>query len=81
MPDPVPDTFTGLFAPAGTPKEIVDKLNSNTVKILAMPDVRQQLANLGSEPISSTPAAFEARLKAELAFWGKAMDDVRIEKQ
>jgi tripartite-type tricarboxylate transporter receptor subunit TctC len=76
-----PDTFTGLLAPAGTPKEIIDKLNAETVKILAAPDVKQQLANLGSEPKSTTPAEFDARLKEEVAFWGKVIEDARIEKQ
>jgi len=81
VPESVPDTFTGLLAPAGTPKAIVDRLHADTVKVLAAPDVQQQLANLGSEPIASTPAEFETRLKAEAAFWGKAMDDVKIERQ
>src|SRR3954468_12416059 len=48
VPDPVPDTFTGLLAPAGTPREIVDKLSNTTAKVLAVPDVKQQLANFGS---------------------------------
>jgi tripartite-type tricarboxylate transporter receptor subunit TctC len=81
MLDPVPDTFTGLLAPAGTPKEIVDKLNDQTVKVMATPDVKQQLANLGSEPVLSTPGEFAARLRAEAAFWGKAMDAAKIERQ
>jgi tripartite-type tricarboxylate transporter receptor subunit TctC len=76
-----PDTFTGLLAPAGTPKDIIDKLSAETAKILAMADVKEQLANLGSEPKSTTPAEFDARLKAEIAFWGKVIDDARIEKQ
>lgn len=81
VPDPVPDTFTGLLAPAGTPKEIVDKLSSTTAKVLAVPDVKQQLANFGSEAVLSTPAEFEALLKAEATFWRKAMDDAKIERQ
>jgi tripartite-type tricarboxylate transporter receptor subunit TctC len=76
-----PDTFTGLLAPAGTPKEITDRLNAETVKILAMADVKRQLANLGSEPKSTTSAEFTARLKEEVAFWGKVIEDARIEKQ
>jgi tripartite-type tricarboxylate transporter receptor subunit TctC len=45
-----PDTFTGLMAPAGTPKDIIDRLNAETVKILAAEDIKQRLANLGSAP-------------------------------
>jgi tripartite-type tricarboxylate transporter receptor subunit TctC len=81
VPNPVPDTFTGLLAPAGTPREIVDKLSNTTAKVLAVPDVKQQLANFGSEPVLSTPAEFEALLKAEATFWRKAMDDAKIERQ
>jgi tripartite-type tricarboxylate transporter receptor subunit TctC len=76
-----PDTFTGLLAPAGTPKNIIVKLNAETVKILAMADVEQQLASLGSEPRSSTPAEFDGRLKQEIAFWEKVAEDARIDKQ
>jgi tripartite-type tricarboxylate transporter receptor subunit TctC len=76
-----PDTFTGLLAPAGTPKEITDRLNAETVKILAMADVKRQLANLGSEPKSTTSAEFAARLKEEVAFWGKVIEDAGIEQQ
>jgi tripartite-type tricarboxylate transporter receptor subunit TctC len=76
-----PDTFTGLFVPAGTPKSIIDKLNAESAKVLQMPDVKQQLANLGSEPKSTTPAEFDARIKQEIAFWGKVIEDAGIEKQ
>ena len=76
-----PDTFTGLMAPAGTPRPIIEKLNQETVKILAMPDVKQRLAALGTDSQTSTPAEFEARLKEEIAFWGKVIEDAKIEKQ
>jgi tripartite-type tricarboxylate transporter receptor subunit TctC len=76
-----PDTFTGLMAPAGTPKDIIDRLNAETVKILAAEDIKQRLANLGSEPQSTTPAEFEGRLKQEVAFWGKVIEDARIDRQ
>jgi tripartite-type tricarboxylate transporter receptor subunit TctC len=75
------DTFTGLLAPAGTPSDIIDRLNAETVKILDMADVKQRLASLGSEPKPTTPAEFDARLKAEIVFWGKVIEDAGIEKQ
>jgi tripartite-type tricarboxylate transporter receptor subunit TctC len=81
LPDPVPDTFTGVLAPAGTPKDIVDKLSTITAKVMAVPDVKQQLANFGSEPVLSTPAEFETLLKNEAVFWRKAMDAAKIERQ
>jgi len=45
-----------MFAPVGTPKPIVDRLNSQLREVLALPAVRQQLANLGVEPESSSAA-------------------------
>jgi tripartite-type tricarboxylate transporter receptor subunit TctC len=76
-----PDTFTGLLAPAGTPKDIIGRLHAETAKIFAMADVNEQLAKLGSEPKTTTPAEFDTRLREEVAFWRKVMDDARIERQ
>ena len=63
----------GLMAPAGTPKEIIARLNAETVKAIATPKVAQQIANSGAEPISSTPEEFAAYIKLEHARWGKAV--------
>lgn len=63
----------GVLAPAGTPKEIISKLNAETVKAIADPKVVQQISNAGAEAVSSTPEEFSAYIKAELARWGKAI--------
>ena len=63
----------GLMAPAGTPKEIITRLNAETVRAIATPKVAQQIANSGAEPISSTPEEFAAYIKSEHARWGKAV--------
>jgi len=57
--------WIGMFAPAGTPKSIIDKLNASINKALAMPDVQQKLDNQGLDPWTSTPEQFSARLKAD----------------
>ncbi|HSQ02832.1 MAG TPA: tripartite tricarboxylate transporter substrate binding protein [Burkholderiales bacterium] len=57
--------WIGMFAPAGTPKSIVDKLNAAINKALAMPDVQQKLDSQGLDPWSSTPEEFNARLKTD----------------
>src|SRR5262249_41699875 len=57
------NTFTALLVPAGTPKSIIDRLHAETVRVLAMPEMRQQLAKLGAEPAGTTPDEFGARLK------------------
>ena len=63
----------GVLAPTGTPKEIITKLHSESVKALASPKVIQQIANAGADAISSTPEAFSTYIKTELARWGKAV--------
>jgi tripartite-type tricarboxylate transporter receptor subunit TctC len=71
----VPLTFTlwrGLWVPAGTPKDIVRKLNSAVVEALADPDVRKQLGNIGNEiypPEKQTPDALRAHYQGEVAKW------------
>jgi tripartite-type tricarboxylate transporter receptor subunit TctC len=60
----------GLMAPAGTSPEIVDKLHRETVKILAMPDVRKKLEELGLDVIGNTPKEFAELIKTEIPQWG-----------
>lgn len=61
----------GIFAPRGTPKEIVTKLNAEIVKILNMPDVKESLSLQGAEPSTSTPQEFAAYVKDETEKWAK----------
>ena len=75
------DTLTGIVAPAGTPKEIVDLLARETAKAVARPDFREKLAKLGFTPVANTPDEFAARIKLELDKWGKVVRaaNLRIE--
>ena len=59
----------GVYAPANTPREIVAKVSADLAKILAMPEVKQRLAEVGVEPVPSTPAAFTTFTNAEIAKW------------
>ena len=68
----------GLLAPSGTPKDIIDKLHSETVKALAMPDVRKKFDELGLEPVGNTPAEFAAVIKKETPEWAKVIKDASI---
>jgi tripartite-type tricarboxylate transporter receptor subunit TctC len=61
----------GVLAPAGTPKEIIDKLNSEMVKILNMPDVKERFTSQGAEIAGSTPEEFAAFMKTEIEKWAK----------
>ena len=65
----VPSWF-GVLAPAGTPREIVDRLHAEIVRILKAPDVKERLAADGAEAIASTPDEFAAYVKSEIAKWG-----------
>ena len=62
-------TFTGLFAPAGTPKEIVDKLHDTMAEVLKDPSVKEKFEKLGAEAVAMTPAEFTAYLEREDAKW------------
>ena len=59
----------GMMFPAGTPREIIAKLNATMMVVLALPDIRERLVHEGSEPMHSTPAAFGAYIKSEIAKW------------
>ena len=62
-------SWQGVFAPAGTPKPIIAKLNAEIVKILGMSDVKQRLLTLGADTVGNTPGEFAAFVKAEIAKW------------
>jgi tripartite-type tricarboxylate transporter receptor subunit TctC len=70
-PEVVTYTWFGILAPAKTPKQIVTKLNTGFVQILAMPDVVERMHSQGLEPMSMTPEEFAAFVKSEIAKWGK----------
>jgi tripartite-type tricarboxylate transporter receptor subunit TctC len=71
-------SWQGIFAPAGTPPEIIKRLNAEIVKILKMPDVHERLEGLGVEPVANTPEEFAAFQKAEIAKWAKVVKDAGI---
>ena len=71
-------SWQGIFAPAGTPKEIVQRLNMELVKIVGMPDVRERLDMLGVEPVANTPDEFATFQRAEITKWAKVIKDANI---
>jgi tripartite-type tricarboxylate transporter receptor subunit TctC len=72
------DTVTGIVAPAGTPKEIVELLSREIKKAAAQPDVRDKLTAMGFKPVASTPDEFGARIKLEIDKWGKVVRDANL---
>jgi tripartite-type tricarboxylate transporter receptor subunit TctC len=65
----------GVFAPAGTPREVVNKLSTEISRILALPDVKARYAALGAEPGPGNPDEFAAFLKSEITKWAKVIRD------
>jgi tripartite-type tricarboxylate transporter receptor subunit TctC len=74
----VGDTFQGVFARAGTPKAILSLLHAEIAKALALPDVRERLAALGFDPCGNTPEEFTAQVNADIARWGKVIQEANI---
>jgi tripartite-type tricarboxylate transporter receptor subunit TctC len=64
-------SWYGLMVPAGTPKEIVARLNADAVRVLRRPDVREKFAATDMEPVGSAPEQFAAHVRDEIAKWGK----------
>jgi tripartite-type tricarboxylate transporter receptor subunit TctC len=75
------DIVTGLVAPAGTAREIVDLLHRTVAKMVASREFRERLAGLGFEPVASTPEHFAAWLEAKIDKWAKVIRDAGIPVQ
>jgi tripartite-type tricarboxylate transporter receptor subunit TctC len=71
----------GLVAPAGTPREVVQKLNAETLRILAMPDVRDRFLAQGVEPAGGTPEQFAEHIRAQMAKWSKVVADAGVKAE
>jgi tripartite-type tricarboxylate transporter receptor subunit TctC len=66
-------TWFGMNAPAGTPTAIVDRLNAEVAKALALPDVRERMAGFGAVPVRNTPAEFQSFIRAEIVKWAEVV--------
>jgi len=75
------NSFIGLGASGGTPREIVERLNAEVRKALASPDTRQRLIDLGGEPGASSPEEMKAFIEREIAKWREVIALRHIEKQ
>jgi tripartite-type tricarboxylate transporter receptor subunit TctC len=64
-------SWQGVFVPAGTPPEIIERLNHEIAALLRTPEVTERIRREGAEPIASTPAEFSARFTNEVAKWAK----------
>ena len=68
-------TWYGLWAPRGTPREILERLAAETAKILRLPEIRERYAALGAEPVGNTPDEFAAYCRSEMAKWARVVKE------
>jgi tripartite-type tricarboxylate transporter receptor subunit TctC len=68
----------GILAPAGVPKDIIDRLHKEIARAIANPKVSQLFVNLGTQPVSNSPDEFTAFIKAETEKWGKVIRSANI---
>ena len=78
LPGQESETMQGIFVPAKTSKEIVDQLNREIVKVMALPDVKEKCAQLGFDVVANNPDAFAAYIKSEVEKWNKVIKDAKI---
>jgi len=72
------ETMQGVLVPANTPKAIVDELNAEIVKAMALPDVKAKCAQLGFDPVADTPNQFAAYIKKDVEKWATVIKEAKI---
>lgn len=81
VPDFVSGTWAGIIAPAGTPKEIVDRVAAEAKKALADPAMKAKLAEQGIVAVGDGPAEFRAFVADDIARWSKVITDAAIKME
>jgi tripartite-type tricarboxylate transporter receptor subunit TctC len=80
-PEFVVETWFGLFAPAGTPRPIVDKLNAEILAVLTNPDMQNRLKDLGAQPAWTSPEDYQKLLESDYKKWAEVAKKAKIEGQ
>ena len=73
-------SWYGIFAPAGTPADVIAKLNAQIAKLLSSPEISDQLQRQGAQPVGDSPEAFAAQFKAEVTKWGRVVKIAGVEE-
>jgi len=71
-------TWYGILAPAGTPRPIIARLNTELVKVMHSPEMKERLAGIGTDPVTSTPEEFAAYIQAEIGKWGDVIRKAKL---
>jgi tripartite-type tricarboxylate transporter receptor subunit TctC len=74
-------SWHGVVVPAGTPRDLIDRLYHEIARVAQLPDVRQRMEATGNEAVGSTPEEFDAKFKADVARFRKIVQDARIPSQ
>ena len=74
-------SWNALYAPAGTPQPIIDKINAALREVLADPELKKRALDLGIDAKASTPGELDALLRSDIAKWSKVIEDAHIPKQ
>ena len=74
-------SWSAVAAPAGTPKEIIAKLNTELNQILKLPDVQEKNASFGADPVGGTPEQYSEYLKSEIAKFARVVKEAKISAQ
>ena len=74
-------SWHGLFAPAGTPREAIDRLQREIARVAQLPEVRQRVEGTGNESVGSTPEEFDAKFKTDVARFRKIVQDAKLPPQ
>jgi tripartite-type tricarboxylate transporter receptor subunit TctC len=80
VPDQESDFIQCVLVPAGTPKAIIETLQREIARVMALPDVKERLAAIGYTPVADTPEQFGAELKADVARWARVIREAKIPK-
>jgi tripartite-type tricarboxylate transporter receptor subunit TctC len=78
VPDQESELIIGVVAPAATPKPIVELLQRQIARIVALPEVKERLDALGFAPVANTPEAYAAQIKGDIETWSKVVRDANI---
>lgn len=71
----------GFVVPSGTPRAVVARLQTDIARVVALPDIRKRMDELGMEPVASTPAQFDAFIQAEMKKWARVITEAKIEAE
>jgi tripartite-type tricarboxylate transporter receptor subunit TctC len=78
LPGAEADSWFGLFTTAGTPKDIVERLNREVVAVVKKPEVQSRFADVGAEPVGSSPEDFARLVRSEKDKWSKVIKTANI---